>query len=229
MATPPIFTRSASADMYASFEELAIRMRRAARPLFAQTRTSEGPGNNWDACDGILRRTRSASRQHASYLETAGGMSECSDASSAMRRRSFPQARYEPYAKHHVHFRTDLSFTATSLKAQNALPRTVSKFVEVSIDCADVTPDAGAPANHHDPLPQALGRQVQPAAMPMPMPQDRAGFFKELAKSINAKRQAAQAARDNNTDEEGLTALHQRVWTEPRVVFTRPRHILATY
>ena len=49
------------------------------------------------------------------------------------------------------------------------------------------------------------------------------------AKSINAKRQAAQAARDNNTDEEGLTALHQRVWTDPRVVFTRPRHILATY
>lgn len=148
MAT--LFTRTASVEMYTTFEELAltrqrsfnelaILLRQAARPAdddcqasrqtpaltvtlpahcttlltVASDESDQRTAEDEDTCNGIFKRTRSTSQEHAERLDSDGGQGEHSDASLCRpSRRSSPQAcsRFEPY---------------TSPKARTALARSV--------------------------------------------------------------------------------------------------------
>ena len=105
MTTPTVFMRTASAEMYATFEQLDIQLqfthairkmsRKMSRPMAT---TPEGFDDEAGACYDVFKRTRSAGRQHAPDLGTAGGK---------FQPIHLHGERPEPYTKSHVHLRSN--------------------------------------------------------------------------------------------------------------------------
>ena len=214
MATPSFFTRTASAEMYATFEELALKVSRAeqgswdeiairARLLLAIDQdgtpctpvvtvagdTDQSTADEADACDGIFTRTRSASRHYAEHLGTGrrGATNEGSDGALATRRRSIPQVRFEPYARCHAH---------VCLHVQPDLSVAAACTTMDTEDAFDRSPAAvGAsplnpPAMIEGQDPElTTGFEGNPgrAIGSEPAP-DRRGFFKTLGTSIKHER-----------------------------------------
>ena len=191
MATPSFFTRTASAEMYATFQELALKVSRAEQGSWDEVaiRSDQSTADKADTCDGIFTRKRSASRHRVEHHGTGrrGATNEGSDAALATRRRSIPQVRFEPYARCHahvcVHVQPDLSVAAasTTMDTEDAFDRSPA-----TVRASPLNPPAmieGQALELATCLEGNRGRAI--GSEPAP---DRRGFFKTLAKSIKHER-----------------------------------------
>jgi hypothetical protein len=133
MTTPTVFMRTASAEMYATFEQLDIQLqfthairkmsRKMSRPMAT---TPEGFDDEAGACDDVFQRTCSASRSMATTPEgqddEAGACYDVFKRTRSAGRQHAPDLgtaggkfqpihlhgeRPEPYTKSHVHLRSN--------------------------------------------------------------------------------------------------------------------------